>query len=127
MDNLVFLHFEALLTADKISYPDLSKFMHNSDNTPDQIFNQELRDYLLPIVHNITLHGQICSVLLKYNNNFLRTTHSENIAFRQLVEASKKLFPEIDSLLLTSSLISTFFIHALNINSKSNTIEDATI
>jgi len=95
-------------------YAELENFLLNSTSEPSIPINQELREYLLVIKPNRTLHTQITEILFVYNNTFIRTANDENLIFVQLLELSRTLFPALDPKLLISSVFATFFIYALS-------------
>jgi hypothetical protein len=88
---------------------------------------REQLEYLNVIKYNYALYEQIFSSLLLYNNQFIRTSNAENLIYIQLLETSKKLFPNQDASVLVSSLLSVFFTHALSMDLKNTIIEEALI
>jgi hypothetical protein len=90
---------------------------------PGPVLNKELVEYLTILKHNLGLHEQITSVFVVYNNNFIRTSHAENIVFVQLLKISKNLFPTADAVAMVGGLFGMFFIYALMIPSHTSVID----
>ncbi len=112
-DHLHFLHFEALLATDKISFEALHEAMSGRSSLESLACSYEMREYLGILHHNRSLHEQITQVLSLYNTSFIRSNNVENLIYIKLQALSRKLFPAINSEILLSSLFSAFFVQAL--------------
>jgi hypothetical protein len=122
-NHLAFLHYEALLTTETVTYDELLTIMTPHNLGPGPVLNKELVEYLTILKHNLGLHEQITSVFVVYNNNFIRTSHAENIVFVQLLKISKNLFPTADAVAMVGGLFGMFFIYALMIPSHTSVID----
>jgi len=127
LNRLSFLYFEALLNIDKINYDDLSRFFEGAESDLAGRLNPEFKEYLSIIKYNGAAQEAIFNVLIKYNNNFIKSTNEENRIFSELVLITKKLFPNLEPVVIVSSLFSAFFTHALVTLKSCDLVENALV
>jgi hypothetical protein len=117
MDRLSFLYFEALLSYNEKDVKKLEDFMLKKQDLLNGD-DMELFNYLQIIRHNYNLYEEITKTLTLYTATFLNSTARENQTFIELVKLSKNFFPALDGPATISSLLGSWFVHALNSNSN---------